>query len=382
MAIPPDDIKTYFIVRDESSNQLMVEIGGSLNLRAVEQIWPQARKLLYTKKPSVLVVDAENVIHCDGAGIALLLWLRKFQVENSREVIFHGLASKYSKRLEIFAPEKISPKPITQITQSFTDMVCDIGNSVYGWWRGLYNQIFFFGELMKESFEIFRHPKRFRFNDYMQVIEDCGPNAFSISILVGTLFGLILAFQAAIPMKMFGVEIYVADLVGLSLFRVLGSFIAATLFCARSGSAFAAEIGTMKINEELDALITLGVNPVSFLVLPRIVAAVLMVPLLSLTVILSGLVGAGIVMYSLGFTPIAYYNELVSAISLSDFLSGFAKSFIFGYIIAAVGCYCGLHTKNDSAAVGRSTTAAVVNGIILIVIAEGIMSVLLYVFGI
>ncbi len=379
MAIPPDDIKTYFIVRDESSNQLEVEIGGTLNLRAVDQIWSQARNLLYSKKPSILVVDAENVIHCDGAGIALLLWLRKFQVENSREVIFLGLASKYSKRLEIFAPKKISPKPITQ---SFKEMVCDIGNSVYGWWRGLYNQIFFFGELVKESFEIFRHPKRFRFNDYMQVIEDCGPNAFSISILIGTLFGLILAFQAAIPMKMFGVEIYVADLVGLSLFRVLGSFIAAILFCARSGSAFAAEIGTMKINEELDALTTLGVNPVSFLVLPRIVASVLMVPLLSLTVILSGLIGAGIVMYSLGFTPITYYNELVSAITLTDFLSGFAKSFVFGYIIAAVGCYCGLHTENDSAAVGRSTTAAVVNGIILIVVAEGIMSVLLYIFGI
>ncbi len=379
MAIPPDDIKTYFVVRDESVNQLEVEVGGTLNLRAVDQIWPEARKLLNAKKPKVLVVDAENIIHCDGAGIAFLLWLRKCQLENNREILFLKLASKYSRRLEVFAPKKISPKPLAQ---SFKEMLCDIGDSVYGWWRSLYNQIFFFGELTKESFELFRHPKRFRFNDYMQVIEACGPNAFSLAVLIGTLFGLILAFQAAIPMKMFGVEIYVADLVGLSLFRVLGSFIAATLFCARSGSAFAAEIGTMKINEELDALTTLGVNPVSFLVLPRIVASILMVPFLSLTVTLSGLFGAGIVMYSLGFTPIAYYNELVSAISLTDFLSGFAKSFVFGYIIAAVGCYCGLHTKNDSSAVGRSTTAAVVNGIVLIVIAEGVMSVLLYIFGI
>lgn len=379
MAMSPDDIKTYFIVRDESSSQLMVEIGGSFNLRAVDQIWPQARKLLHSKKPPLLVVDAENIIHCDGAGIALLLWLRKFQLENDRDIIFHGLASQYSKRIELFAPKKKSPKPITQ---SFAEMVRDIGSSVYGWWRGLYNQIFFFGELALESFQVLRNPKRFRIGDYMQVIESCGPNAFSIAILVGTLFGLILAFQAAIPMKMFGVEIYVADLVGLSLFRVLGAFIAAVLFCARSGSAFAAEIGTMKINEELDALTTLGVNPVSFLVLPRIVASILMVPLLSLSVILSALFGAGIVMYSLGFAPISYYNELVSAISLTDFLSGFAKTFVFGYIIAAVGCYCGLHTKNDSAAVGRATTAAVVNGIILIVVAEGVMSVLFYIFGI
>lgn len=379
MEISHKDRDSYFVVRNASAQQLTVEVGGRLVLRMVDQLWPQAKKMLASDKSTILVVDANNVSYCDAAGIAFLSWLKKHQTSHKREFLLLGLSKEYTKRMEKFEPTTVSPQPEPK---THAHMVSDMGYSVYSWWRGLKDRIIFIGNLTAKTTRVLFNPSRFRFGDFFQVVENCGPNAFGLSVLIGMLFGLILAFQATVPMKMFGVEIYVADLVALSLLRVLGSFIAAILFCARSGSSFAAELGTMKLNEEIDALTTLGLDPMSFLVVPRVIASIIMVPLLALSVMLFGLIGAGIVMYSLGFAPITYFNQLVSAVSLVDFSSGLFKSFIYGYIIAAVGCYCGMRSEKDSAAVGKATTAAVVNGIVLIVVAEGIMSVMFYLLGV
>ena len=162
-----------------------------------------------------------------------------------------------------------------------------------------------------------------------------------------------MAFQAAIPMRQFGAEIFVANLIGLSMLRELGPLMTAIILAGRSGSAFAAELGTMKVNEEIDALTTMGIDPVHFLVVPRVISAVLMTPLLALFSDLLGLIGGAVVLLSLGFPLITYINQVLSAVAFGDLLGGLVKSFVFGILVAGIGCLRGLQTKTGASAVGE-----------------------------
>ncbi len=257
-----------------------------------------------------------------------------------------------------------------------------VGQVTVHLWQDLRAQIRFAGELTLALGTVARHPSRLRAKDFWKVVETAGVNALPIIMLIGLLLGLILAFQAAIPMRMFGAEIYVANLVSLSLLRELGPLITAIILTARSGSAFAAELGTMKVNEEIDALTTMGLEPVRFLVVTRVLGAVLVTPMLTIFANLFGLIGAGIVMLSLGFPLITYVNQVVASVSMGDLLGGLFKAFVFGILVSAVGCQRGLQTGSGASAVGDSTTRSVVSGILLIVITDGIFSVLFFMLGI
>jgi phospholipid/cholesterol/gamma-HCH transport system permease protein len=214
------------------------------------------------------------------------------------------------------------------------------------------------------------------------VIEKAGVDAFFLICLIGFLFGLIMSFQSAVPMERFGAEVFVANLVSLSLFRELGPLLTAIILAGRSGSAFAAEIGTMKVNEELDALTTMGLNPIYYLVLPRIIAGLIISPLLSIFMIFFGLLGSSIVIMSFGYPLVTFINQATSSVKYTDVLSGFLKSFTFGFIVSAIGCISGMQTKEGASAVGASTTNAVVSGIIAISITDGLFSILFYILGI
>ena len=191
-----------------------------------------------------------------------------------------------------------------------------------------------------------------------------------------------MAFQSAIPMRQFGADIYVANLIGLSMVRELGPLLTAIILAGRSGSAFAAELGTMKVSEELDALKTMGLEPVRFLVVPRVIAAVTMTPLLAIWTGLFGLIGGAVVMLSLGFPLVTFVNQVQSAVSTGDLLGGIGKAFVFGIVVAAVGCLRGLQTKSGASAVGESTTRAVVSGLVLITVVDGVFAVVFYALGI
>lgn len=182
-------------------------------------------------------------------------------------------------------------------------------------------------------------------------------------------------------MRQFGVEIYVADLVALSILRELGPLMTSLTLAGRSGSSFAAEIGTMKVNEEIDALLTMGLQPVRFLVIVRVIAAALLTPILTVFADLVGIAGGAIVLLSMGYPLITYVNQVVSAVSWVDFSQGILKSFVFGLIFSGIGCLRGLQTKTGPSAVGDSATRAVVSGIILIVIADGIFAIIFYYLG-
>jgi phospholipid/cholesterol/gamma-HCH transport system permease protein len=189
-----------------------------------------------------------------------------------------------------------------------------------------------------------------------------------IVALISFLLGVILAFQSAIPMKKFGAEIFVADLIGLAMLRELGPLMTAILLAGRSGAAFAAEIGTMKVNQEVDALTTMGLDPVRFLVTTRVIAAILMTPLLTLFADLVSLIGGAMTLQSFSIPFVTFIHEM----------AGFVKSFVFAILIAGIGCLRGLQTSAGASAVGDAATRAVVSGIILLVIVDGIFAVLYF----
>ena len=303
-------------------------------------------------------------------------WLLSQQQKKSYKLIIQNLREDFKlllERLKTEQREKTKPtiNPISGFINSTGRGACLLVEETFDF-------VSFTGELTSAFGSILLKPRRLRLKDTFVIAELAGVNAFGIVSLIGFLFGLILAFQAAITLKLFAAEIYTADLVTISLLRVMGPFMTAIIFAARSGSAFAAELGTMKINEEIDALKTMGFEPVRFLAVPRVIAGFFVLPLLSIFTSLFGLIGAGIVMLVMGFPLITFYDRVVSAADMPGFIGGFVKAAVFGVLISAIGCLRGFQTKQGSQAVGISTTRAVVSGIVLTVIAEGVFAVIYY----
>ena len=211
------------------------------------------------------------------------------------------------------------------------------------------------------------------------LIQTGAGGALSLAALLGFLIGLILAFQSSIPMRQFGAEIFIPNLVGISLLRELGPLLAGVVLAGRTGSAFAAELGTMTVNEEVDALRTLGLKPVEFLALPRIIATTLMLPALVVYADLMGLLGGMLVgVTGLDISPVEYLNQTRDALELHHIFIGMAKSVGFGAVVAGTGCYYGLRCGRSAQGVGEATTRSVVAGIVMVVIVDAIATVLLH----
>jgi phospholipid/cholesterol/gamma-HCH transport system permease protein len=225
-------------------------------------------------------------------------------------------------------------------------------------------------------------PRQFRFGDCALAFERAGFDGLPITTLVGLLLGLILAFESAASLKTFGVEVYVADLIAIGLFRELGPLITAIILAGRSGSAFAAEIGTMKVDEELDALTTFGLPPVRFLVLPRIAAAMLAMPVLTICAELAGLVGGALVLQIMGVPLTVFHAHVVNVSTIFMILFGLGKGALFGLLIGFLGCLSGMRTANTADGVGVAATSAVVGGIIAIAVSDGLLAVICYVLEI
>lgn len=240
----------------------------------------------------------------------------------------------------------------------------------------------FFGETFVCALDLLVHPGHFRLRDCALAFERASFDGLPISTGIGFLLGLILAFQSAAALKMFGVEVYVSDLLAIGLFRELGPLVTAIILAGRSGSAFAAEIGTMKVDEELDALTTMGLPPVRFLVLPRVVAAVFAMPVLTVFAELAGLVGGAIVLQAMNVPPVVFWRHVVSVSGAFTISFGLAKSALFGALVGLVGCAAGMRTKSTADGVGVAATSAVVGGIVAIAVTDGLLAYLCYLWNI
>lgn len=223
---------------------------------------------------------------------------------------------------------------------------------------------------------------RYRTCDLWWTVQQCGAAAVPIASLIALLVGLIMAFVGAVQLRPFGAQIYVADLVGLAVTREMAPMMTAIVMAGRTGAAFAAQLGTMTVNEEIDALRTLGISPIEFLVLPRILALTLMMPLLCLYADLMGILGGAIVgIFMLDLAPSQYLAETTATIKVSDLLQGIIKSAAFGVLVALSGCLRGMQCGRSAEAVGAATTSAVVTAIVWIIVADAVFAVVFNVLG-
>ncbi|WP_411821701.1 ABC transporter permease [Leptospira sp. 'Mane'] len=360
-------------------NTLEVYLPEVLLFRQTPEVWEEADSQLKNQSPHLIKVFAKELKNIDSSGISFLHFLKTFQESKNNRFELHGLNEKFQYSYKIATEEsKASYRPV----EAKLGKPEKIGKFTIDYIRELSFLISFTGELTVSFWKSVFHPSRVRWKDVFRVSEAMGVNAFPIIAMIGFLLGLIMSFQSAIPMRRFGAEIFVANLVGLSLFRELGPLMTAFILSGRSGSAFAAELGTMKVSEEIDALTTMGLPPVQFLIVPRLIASLLMTPLLTVVFNLFGLIGGAIVLLSFGFPLVTFINQVNIAVGFNDIAGGLLKSYFFGMIIAAIGCYRGLKTTTGAGAVGESTTAAVVGSIILVSILDGIFSIVYFYLGI
>ena len=258
-----------------------------------------------------------------------------------------------------------------------------VGTVSIGYERSVVSSLDFIGEVILAFGRTMRGQARFRSSDLMLAIQQCGADALGIVALISYLVGIILAFMGAIQLRQFGAQIYVADLVGIGVTREMGAMMTAIIMAGRTGAAFAAALGTMKVTEEIDALSTMGISPLEFLVLPRMIALILMMPLLCLYSDLIAIFGgATIGSLMLGISLTVYLHETARSITAGYIIGGLVKATVYGALVALAGCMRGFQCGSSSSAVGEATTAAVATGIVLIVVACGIFAFVYHALGI
>ncbi|MES2468958.1 MAG: ABC transporter permease [Verrucomicrobiota bacterium] len=249
-------------------------------------------------------------------------------------------------------------------------------------WSSIMSVADFTGQSVLSAGRFCTGKARFRSRDFWMVLQECGPSALPIVTLISFLIGLILAFVGNVQLASFGASLYVADLVGIAMVREMGVVMTAIIMSGRTGAAFAAHLGSMKANEEIDALQTFGFNPFDFLVLPRMLALIVMMPLLTIYANAVGILGGMLVGATVGIPPILYWNETLVAVNLTNASLGIFKSVFFGAAIALSGCLQGMHAGNSSAAVGEATTRAVVTAITAVIVLDCAFAAIFTVLGI
>jgi phospholipid/cholesterol/gamma-HCH transport system permease protein len=356
---------------------------GRMDADGIAKIWKQACDGIGTHAGTDLTLDLTGVSYFDMAGAALIVHLERMARDRNRETVrVTGLDKSAASLVERLSRTDMAVPDPAPPAGRIRRVVENQGRILGEFWQDAKTFIAFFGELCWFFFAGLLRPDRIRWGETLRVAEQAGVNALPIVALISFIVGLVMAFQSAIPMKMFGAEIYVANLIGLAMVRELGPLMTAIVLAGRSASAFAAEIGTMKINEEIDALSIMGLEPVRFLILPRVIASTLMTPLLTVFAILVGILGGAVVILSMGHPFSAYYNQVVGFVSWGDFVGGMIKCFVFGVLIAATGCIRGYQTRQGPSAVGEAATRAVVSSIILIAVFDGIFSIIYYVLDV
>ncbi len=313
--------------------------------------------------------------------LTFLLNVHAFCAGNNIEMAYRGLPQGVERilTLALAVPEKKDTLGI----RTKTSLLEKVGSWAVGYTRSSVEMISFIGEVFISCLKILRGSARFRISELLLFVQQCGSQALPIVTLISLLVGLILAFVGAVQLQMFGAQIFVANLVGLAMAREMGAMMAAIIMAGRTGAAFAAQLGTMQVNDEIDALKTMGINPVEFLVLPRMLALVLMMPLLCLYADFMGIVGGALVCIgTLDISAVEYFNQTKESLNLTHFGVGVFKSAVFGVLVAVAGCLRGIQCGKSSSAVGDAATSAVVTGIVFIIVSDAIMTIICTIIGI
>ena len=363
-------------------NTLLLKLSGDWSILAglpsIDEVTPE---LNAHPQITQITLDPSGMSKWDSSLIFFLLSLMKAAEGKNIRLITDALPQNAQKLLAIALrvrgksalPHKITP-------DSFLERIGERFLSVK---ESAFSLLDFLGEIAAAFGRLIRGKSYFRGDDFIFTVQRCGIDALPLVSLISVLVGMILAFIGAIQLKLFGAQIFIADIVGIAMVRVMGAVMTGILMSGRTGASFAAELGIMQINDEVDALKTLGVAPVDFLVVPRILALVIMMPLLTLYADLMGILGGFIVSTGvLNINPVEYLHHTQHAVKLNNLWVGLTHSLAFGVIIAVAGCFRGIKCERSAAGLGEATTSAVVLAIVGIVIATAVIIFICQILGV
>lgn len=375
----PDGAKVSL---ERADDALIVGLGGTWQIQAHLPGTTAVEAALDASPPPTGVrYETEELGGWDSAVLTFLQGVEDAADERGIPVEREGLPDGVRRLVELAraVPEREGAH-VDKAPESWLSRVGRYGFSV---WDGAIGELSFLGQATLAFGRFLRGKASYRRSDLRLLIQQTGADALGIVSLVSFLFGLILAFVGAVQLQQFGAAIYVADLVAVGMVRDMAAFMTAIVVAGRTGAAYAAQLGTMKVTEEIDALRTTGISPMEFLVVPRIVALVVMMPLLTIYADAMGILGGYVVGTGLlDISPRAYMNQTFSALSMSYFIPGVMKGTVYGLLVALAGCKQGMDAGSSASAVGDAATRAVVNGVVAIIVANGLAQVISWVLGI
>ncbi len=364
-------------VSESGDGGITVHLGGKMDASNAGAMIKTLSDLLKHRLPPSLTVDLKKVTYLDDFGALVLVEMKKLAPNGIGQFRIQNVSDEASKIVSMFDFESLGQEDILT-KKPLPGALIRLGEGFIRHASDLKYMISFVGSVCLSLIHVCLHPKSLRKDDTFLCMQKTGVDALPIVGLISFLLGLIIAFMSSVQLQQFGANIYVASLVSLAMTRELGPIMTAIIVAGRSGSAFAAEIGTMKISEEVDALFTMGFDPTRFLVVPKIVASVIVVPLLTLFADVFAISGGLVVgILTLDLTANAYITQTIRTLTLFDVFLGFFKSGVFALLIAWVGCLRGFQVKGGAASVGQATTSAVVSSIFLIILFNSIFSVIL-----
>jgi phospholipid/cholesterol/gamma-HCH transport system permease protein len=359
------------VITDFSSNveggHCVLKFRGSLTLLRVRKLSEQLGEI----EAEGLVVDLSEVEKMDTVGAWLI-----HKLERDRGATITGVTEEQQLLIDHVAAADQPVKIKRDYESPLQRVLGQVGAAILAAGRTMLGLLGFFGALLIATGNIARRPRRFRINAVTQQFEVVGVHALGIIGLMSFLVGLVIAEQGAVQLRQFGAEIYTVNLIGRSAMKELGVLMTAIMVAGRSGSAFAAQLGSMKLSEEVDAMRTIGVSPMEALVFPRVLATVLLMPLLGFYAAILAIMGGGLFCWiSLGIPPITFVQRIREVVPGTDLWQTVIKAPVFGLIIAMAGCFQGLQVEGNAEEVGLRTTAAVVQGIFLVIVLDAFFAV-------
>ena len=356
----------------------LVRLAGRIDTATAPAVLARLAPLAENTAISTVTADLDGVTYLDDYGVLVLVELRKKLALRGAALTVGPASAPARAMLDLFRLDEARAIPLEAAAARTPGAIERLGAATLSQAGDLRHMISFTGSVCLALLAIARRPRCLRVRDTVQFMQKTGVDALPIVMLISFLLGLIMAFMSAVQLRQFGANVYVASLVGLSMCRELGPIMTAIIVSGRSGSAFAAEIGTMKIAEEVDALETMGFEPVRFLAAPRLIAAVAVVPFLVLFSDVCAMAGGLIVgVGMLDLTAASYIDQTLKTLTLFDVFIGFWKSAVFALLIAWVGCFRGFQVSGGASSVGRATTSAVVSSIFLIIVSDAVFAVIL-----
>jgi phospholipid/cholesterol/gamma-HCH transport system permease protein len=361
-------------ISESNDGEMTIYLEGRIDADNASSLIESFGSLIRDRSPVSLVVDLKKVTYLDDFGALVLVELRdmmaaakgEFNLKNAREEVLFVIDSEAIAE----SPKLIKIRP--------PSMFVRFGDAIINYASDVKYLISFVGSVCLAFTYSILHPKSLRMDDTFLYMQKTGVDALPIVGMISFLMGLIMAFMSSIQLQMFGANIYVASLVSLAMTRELGPIMTAIIVAGRSGSSFASEIGTMKISEEVDALFTMGFDPTRYLVVPKIMASVFVVPILTLfSDVFAILGGLTVGVFMLDLTANAYILQTLKTLSLFDIFLGIFKSGVFAILISWMGCLRGFRVKGGAASVGQATTSAVVSSIFLIIFFDSLFAVTL-----